>query len=310
MHEPSNSVWLHRYAALTAVASFCLIVVGALVTSNGAGDSVPSWPLAAGNQLLPADWGGGVFYEYTHRILAGIVGVLSLGLAVWLGRSEPRRWVRRLGYLGFAAVVIQGGLGGMRVLLLARPAAAIVHAALAHVFFCIVVILAVVTARDWDREMPPEAAEAGPIPLFHLAAATTAATYVQLLLGAALRHGALTLAPHIVGSIVVAAGGTLVVARVLSRHAGHRGLRRAGLLFAWVLALQMALGLGAYWARFMGYDAVPISLPVTVTSGHVAAGALLLAAGVVLVLRSRRMLGVLSIPLPVSAGPQAVHTAI
>lgn len=310
MPAPSNNAWLHRYTVLTAVATFCLIVVGALVTSNGAGDSVPSWPLAEGNRLLPADWGGGVLYEYTHRMLAAAVGLLSLGLAVWLWRAEPRRWVRRLGYVGLASVAAQGALGGVRVLLLVRPVAAIAHAALAHVFFCIVVILSVVTATDWDREMPPESADAGRIPLFHLAAATAAAIYVQLLLGAALRHGALTLMPHIVGSIIVAALGTLVVARVLRRHAGHRGLRRTGLMFSWVLALQMALGLGAYWARFMGYDAVPFSVPVTVTSAHVAAGALLLAAGVVLVLRSRRILGVLGIPLPISTGTPIVPKAV
>lgn len=307
MQGPSNSVWLHRYTVLTVVATFCLIVAGALVTSNAAGDSVPTWPLAEDNRLPPRDWGGGILYEYGHRMAAGVVALLSIGLAVWLWRSEPRSWVRRLGYVGMLAVVGQGLVGGIRVLAEIRPAMAVLHAALAQVFFCIIVVLAVVTAKDWDQEMPPESADRGGIPLFHLAAATMVAIFFQSLLGAGLRHGALTILPHAAAAVLVAFVGTLLVARVLLRHGSNTGLRRSGLLFAWLLAVQMALGLGAFAARFMSRD---LPLPIGFASAHTAVGAVLLAESLVLVLRCRRISGVLGTPLPVAAGPQVARRAI
>jgi cytochrome c oxidase assembly protein subunit 15 len=136
---------LYRFVVLTAVATFALILAGALATSNVAGDSVPTWPLAEQGRLLPAQWGGGVVYEYSHRIIASLVGLLSIVPAVWLWRADSRLWVRRAGLLALGSVVAQGLLGGMRVIFYMQPVVpAVAHAALAQAFFCLVVGLAVV----------------------------------------------------------------------------------------------------------------------------------------------------------------------
>src|SRR5688572_5381252 len=86
---------LHRFAVLTAASTLALIVAGGLVTSTESGLSVPDWPLSYGKLMPPMV--GGVFYEHGHRMVATAVGVLTVILAIWLGRSERRRSVKGLG---------------------------------------------------------------------------------------------------------------------------------------------------------------------------------------------------------------------
>ena len=120
---------LHRFAVATAVATLFLIFAGGLVTSTESGLSVPDWPLSYGRLMPPMV--GGVFYEHGHRMVATAVGILTILLAVWLSRREPRAWVRRLGYAALAAVVAQGVLGGLTVLFLLPMAVSVAHACLA-----------------------------------------------------------------------------------------------------------------------------------------------------------------------------------
>ncbi len=290
MSNSRDRLWLHRYAALTAGATFLLVIAGALVTSNDAGLSVPDWPLSYG-RLLP-DMVGGIFYEHSHRLVATAVGLLTIGLAVWLQLGEPRRWVRGLGWAALAAVVLQGVLGGITVLWLLPPAVSIAHAALAQLFFGITVSLALFTSPGWknapDRqEGPPQAG----LPLFHLALAGAAAVYGQLLLGAAARHAVLGVLPHVLGALVVTALGLATVARVLRRHAEIPALRRPAVLAGALLVAQLLLGLGSYAVKYMRREVQPLPLAVAVTTAHLAGGALLLAAVLVLALRAHWLLG-------------------
>ena len=92
MHATGDSrPWLHRYALLTALSTFLLVIAGGLVTSTGSGLAVPDWPLSYGTLFPPMI--GGIFYEHGHRLIAGTVGIMTMVLALWLWRSEPRRWV-------------------------------------------------------------------------------------------------------------------------------------------------------------------------------------------------------------------------
>src|SRR5712671_4932090 len=91
---------LHRFAVLTACATFCLIFIGGLVTSTGSALAVPDWPLAFG-KLIPA-WQGGIRFEFGHRVAAGTVVILTLILMAWAWRTERRALVRKLAYAAFA----------------------------------------------------------------------------------------------------------------------------------------------------------------------------------------------------------------
>src|SRR5262249_15134438 len=122
--------WLHRFAVLTACATFCLIMAGALVTSNDAGLAVSDWPLSYGSLTPP--WVGNIRYEHGHRTVAASVGLLMVCLAVWVWRKETRCWVRRLAIAALATVVVQGLLGGMTVLFLLPSPVSIAHACLAQ----------------------------------------------------------------------------------------------------------------------------------------------------------------------------------
>ena len=165
-------------------ATMVLLAAGGLVTSTGSGLAVPDWPLSFG-QVFP-EMRGGVLFEHGHRLVAATVGLMTVILALWFGRREPRPAVRRLAYLALAAVVTQGLLGGLTVLLRLPTSVSVAHACLAQIVFGIVVTLAVSTARPFLDE----ARRAEPVPagVGLLAATATAAAYAQVVLGALMRH--------------------------------------------------------------------------------------------------------------------------
>ncbi len=279
---------LYRFAILTSCSTALLLMAGALVTSNDAADSVPDWPLAYGRIVPPLI--GGIRYEYAHRVLAGIVSILTLVLAVWLAWSERRPLARRLGWAALALVVAQACLGGFRVLVGYPALSATAHAILAQVFFTTVVGLAFYLSGWWQSELP-EVDDSGSPRLRSLAAWTTAAILVQLVLGAAFRHGAFGIDPHLVGAGIVTAMvvWTGVVAKRRFRQV--RELRRATILLHSFLGIQILLGFAAWWAVVGARDAVqPTFTYVSLTVVHVLGGALTLAASVILTLASFRLI--------------------
>jgi heme A synthase len=143
---------LNRFAILVACATFFLIVAGALVTSNDAGLATEDWPLSNG-QFFP-EMVGNLFWEHGHRMVATTVGMLTIGLLIYILAKEKRRWVRRLGVAALLAVIAQGLLGGLTVKLLLPLAVSTAHATLAQLFFCITVSLAVFTSRSWMEARP------------------------------------------------------------------------------------------------------------------------------------------------------------
>src|SRR5688572_14498053 len=137
----------HRFAVVTAAATYVLLFLGGLVTSTGSGLAVPDWPLSFG-QVMP-EMIGGVLYEHGHRLAASGVGLLTLILSIWTAVAETRPGVRALGILMLVAVVLQGILGGVTVLYKLPIAVSVTHACLAQTFFCLTVIMAVVTGPAW-----------------------------------------------------------------------------------------------------------------------------------------------------------------
>src|SRR5207237_10763431 len=146
---------LHVIALLTAAATFPLIFMGGLVTSHGAGMSVPDWPNSYGYNMFlfpPRLWIGGILYEHTHRLMGTVVGFLAILLAgrALLREGTPRR-DRWLAVAVLAAVILQGALGGLRVVLV-KLDLAIVHACVAQAFFCLAAFTAVATSRWWNEQ--------------------------------------------------------------------------------------------------------------------------------------------------------------
>src|SRR3954464_2896818 len=147
-----HNVWLHRYTVVVAICTLFLVVAGGLVTSNDAGLSVPDWPLSYGKLMPPME--GGIFFEHGHRMVATTVGLLTVILAIWVWRSDQRRWMRRLGFIALAAVIAQGLLGGMTVIFMLPKPVSISHACLAQLFFSTTVWIALFTSAAWRRAEP------------------------------------------------------------------------------------------------------------------------------------------------------------
>lgn len=278
---------LHRYAILVSVCTLLLVVAGGLVTSNEAGLSVPDWPLSYG-KLMP-EMTGGILYEHGHRMVATTVGLLTIGLAVWLWRADGRRWVRRLGLVALGMVVLEGLLGGLTVIYLLPKPVSIAHACLAQLFFSTTTALALFTSPSWQAGPRRVDEVPGFLRLRVMAFEVPAVMLVQVALGAAYRHKALDLIPHVVGGVLVA-GATLGASHhVLTHYSNHRVLRRTALALTTLALTQVFLGIGAYMARVATADSPqPSPSMVLCTVAHVAVGALTMAASVLFAIQALR----------------------
>lgn len=298
---------LHLFAVLVAVSTAVLILAGGMVTSTGSGLAVPDWPNTYGWFMFsfPLDkMVGGIFWEHGHRLIASTVGVLIVVLAYWLWRAEPRPWVRRLGYAALAAVVLQGLLGGITVLWFLPTPVSVAHASLAQIVFCLTVAIALVTAPGWRRAY----ADAGrPTPddrtLQRLALATLGIVYLQIVVGATMRHTGAGLAipdfplafghllppqwdsgiaihfAHRIGALAVTLLIVAIAGHVVYHHRDRRELVRPALLLVALVAIQVTLGaLTVLTARHE-----------VINSFHVVTGGLVLVTTLVCTLRAHRM---------------------
>jgi cytochrome c oxidase assembly protein subunit 15 len=308
---------LHRFTLALVVVTFLLLIAGALVTSHDAGLATSDWPRSNG-QWFPK-MVGNLFWEHGHRMVATTVGFLTLVFAVHLHRwtlwralhrltgsksviriqpNEPPLWLRRLGLVALAAVVTQGLLGGLTVKLMLPLTVSAAHATLAQLFFCTVVTLAVLTSAGWCQQRRAIDEKSG-LPLRYLAVAAAATVFLQLILGATLRHSASwdeylpaeLVVAHVGGAIavLVVLGGTALT--VLRRYPNEKYLTRPAMIAIALLAIQLLLGLTAYLTRLASpHDPQPLNPMIWVTVAHVVCGALVFATTIVLALRSFRLL--------------------
>ena len=294
---------LHGFAVFTACCTFLLIIAGALVTGNDAGLAVPDWPLSYGSLTPPMV--GGIFYEHGHRMVASFVGFLTIILAVWLWQRDDRPAVRKLGWVALGVVVTQGLLGGITVLFFLPAPVSVMHACLAQAFLCIVSSLALVTSRNWRSAARRVALDLKGVSMSHLCIWTTASVYGQLILGAALRHTKAGLLWHVSGAFVVTLFMLWTIARVYKYYATVPQLFRTAMILAILLAAQLSLGVGSYLVRLTGREDIqPGALMVVVTTAHVAIGAAVLVASLMLTLQCRRLLIPAASQLRVISVPQ------
>lgn len=304
---PVERRWRHRFACLQVASTWLLLIAGALVTSHGAGLSVPDWPTSYG-WLNPfaVPLIGNVFYEHGHRMIAMFVGLLTTVEAIWLWRTAEIPLLRKLAIWLFALVVVQGGLGGLTVRLYLPPIVSITHGMIAQSFFCLSIATAFRLSREW-RATAVRAGE-GARALVTTALVAAGAVYVQLLLGAIVRHawkkelpdnafpsrfadllppfgeppvnGALARAILIHASFAGVVTLALLVAahRVLTRHRDERRLTRVAWALAALISAQLGLGLLTFATH----------TNPNVTSTHVVTGATILGLALLLVLRAFR----------------------
>ncbi len=258
---------LHKYAVVLVCMVVGLISAGALVTSTGAGLSVPDWPTSYGG-INPPNWWriSTVRAEHGHRLIAGTIGLMTIFLAVWIHRAESRDWVKRLAWAALATVVVQAFLGGTTVLFYLPTAISVAHAGTAQLFLCLVTLIAVVTSKSWIRlsqELWPTYNGDRPRRITRW---LPFAVYAQVLVGAIMRHSGAGLAIpdfplvfggllpsdwsfpiaihylHRVGALVV--GVWIVMAWLETRRGGEtvRGVVWPTWVLLVLLATQITLG--------------------------------------------------------------------
>ncbi len=303
LDEDLSNIGLHRFAVFVVCCTGILIFIGGLVTSTGSGLSVPDWPTSYGWNMFTfpySKWVGGIFYEHTHRLVASFVGFLTVILTIWSWLREPRVWVRWLSAAALGAVILQGILGGLTVHFLLPAWISTLHACLAQTFFCTVIAIAVVTSPNWKRGLPRVQTHAESISIWTLCALATGAVYIQLILGALMRHTNAGLAipdfplafghiippfnsnkiiihfTHRVGAVIVTAMIVWTFTRIARLYSKSRLLFRPALAMLILLSIQLTLGAVTVWT----------SKAVTPTTVHVLTGALILGTSFLLTLRT------------------------
>ena len=308
------SAWPHRWAWLLACATFPLIWVGGLVTTTDAGMAFRDWMTSDGTFFLFYDWlssAGDKFVEHGHRLLGALVGFLSIGLVVVVGYTESRIWVRRLSYGILAGVILQGVLGGMRVVLDERLLA-MIHGCTGPLFFLLCVAMVVVTSRWWQHSQPLRE-KAKSKKFFRLAIFCTGLAYLQLVVGAAVRHS-----PHLIGDMAATLFRLAVYFHVflalmivgyvllLAWRCLQNGLHKiAGLTLLTLVVVQIGLGISTwlvkygmpYWATSLFGEWTFVNraedvMPSVLITSHVAVGSLILAVSLALSLRLARQLNI------------------
>ena len=294
------------------------MIAGGLVTSNNAGLAVPDWPTSFGSLYKMPRMIGGVKFEHGHRMVAEIVGLLTIVVAVWTWMVDKRRWMRGLTLAAVAGVIFQGVLGGLTVLNFLPPAISTAHATVGQTMFCVLAAIAVFTSRSWLEEPAEKITRADSRKLIRHLWMLIGFLYLQLILGAAFRHvwtkwgppGSnhwpvhkivhAFLYPHILNALLVAGLVAYVSLRSLVQHPNIRQLRRPSIALLLLLIVQLLLGVTAYIVRVvLGVNEVQPTLAlVSVTVSHLAVGALMLALAVILTIQAYRHSGEPAAVLP------------
>ena len=306
--------WPHRLAVLLCCATFPLIWVGGLVTTYKAGMAVPDWPTTYGYNLFLYPWQTWVFgpfdlfIEHSHRLLGALVGLLAIAFVVVVFQRETQRKMRIAAVVALLMVIAQGLLGGARVRLV-EQGLAMVHGCFGLATFAYLAAMGVVTSRYWKSHVPVPSSDSSRR-LLRLSVMLAGLVYIQVVLGALLRHIPVSAPPqlfrvavlfHLLIAAAVVAHIVLVFRRVRSDYRGESVLFWPALTLLSLVLLQLLFG-ASTWVLKYGWPAqlaelsftasftigAKSLLQTTVTTAHVALGALILAVSVMLTTRVAR----------------------
>jgi cytochrome c oxidase assembly protein subunit 15 len=282
---------VHRFSVFVVFWTILLFVAGALVTSKDAALSVTDWPTSHGTMVPPlSSLQGGDLFEFSHRAVAGGLGILVLVLAVLLWVKESRVWLRWLGFVAVLGVVVQAILGGQVVIRLLHYWLPVIHACFAQIVFAAVLGIAVFTSNWWVSERP-QLEDTGSPSIHSLSILNAAVIYVQVILGAGFRHKDIPVWPHIAGAMVVLAVVTWTAVALRKRFGQSRELSKARVFLHGIFGAQFLLGFAAYWSRISTAEAPqPMPVMVTLTVIHTVVGAILFAFSVLVALMCYRLI--------------------
>jgi cytochrome c oxidase assembly protein subunit 15 len=278
---------VHRYAVFVFCWTILLLVAGALVTSNDAALAVPDWPTSYGTFTPPMY--GGIFYEHSHRLIAGALGILLIIEAVVIWRYEERRWLRWFALAAVGGVVAQAILGGQVVIQLLHYWLPVLHACFAQIMFAAILSLAVFTSKWWTEDQPA-LEDRGGLSIHAIVITNAVVTFLQVFLGAGFRHQDMPIWPHIVGAFAVLGVMIWTAAILRRRFDSSRELRFGRALLHSMVSTQILLGGAAYWSRLVTQDAPqPMPVMVILTVAHTVFGALVFASSILVVLLCYRL---------------------
>ncbi|MDP3920060.1 MAG: COX15/CtaA family protein [Candidatus Omnitrophota bacterium] len=273
---------LYYFSLILAGCTLALLVAGGLVTSHDAGLAVPDWPLSYGQWFPPMV--GNVFWEHGHRMIAGTVGLLTLALAVSIQIWEPRKRLKKMALIALAAVVIQALLGGLTVVTLLPPPVSIAHAVLAQTFFCLVIALAFFLC-PFQAEVSL-ARQAQQVSFRRLMLLTSSWVYLQLVLGATVRHTGYGIIPHVIVAFLVLIHVLFVVLRSSNFSEDEASFKRLAVILGLLTLVQIFLGFGAFiFTQVLEAGYSPPKSEVFFTVAHQSTGALILGLSVLLNLK-------------------------
>lgn len=183
---------------ILVIAVFLLLTLGGTVTSHRAGLSVPDWPTSFGHGIYSVPWSlwnhGGAFWEHSHRLVASLVGLLTVltVVSIWL-TQRPRSWLLALAAAALLLVIVQGVMGGLRVTQHSENqrlalTLAVIHGVTGQLFLCVCVVMAAALSRWWLQTQPQRRPRRPATGLQTAAIALLIALFVQLVLGASMRH--------------------------------------------------------------------------------------------------------------------------
>jgi heme A synthase len=275
---------------LTVGITVLAMTTGMIVTTFRVGMVDPVWPTYPWHLML-ISWeepSPGYVIEHSHRALDYLLGICVIVQAGLCWRFGNGRWIGWLGVVGLLAVIVQGMLGGLRVVLHAwdGPALAACHGVFGQLVLALLVSIALVTSRTWTQP----AVHTDSAALRRWSLATVGLVLLQLVLGAVTRHTQSALGPR--GHLLIAFAVVTGVAGLMraARDAGQMSF--AVKLLGGFLVIQLLLGVEAWMARFASgrlADYQPVTVhAAAVRTLHALIGSWILAIAVTIALRAQK----------------------